>query len=332
MPTVPRMKSHGPRIRIRFRSMTEAYVVDAIRTPMGAYRGALSGVRPDDLAAHVIRAVVERTGVDPERIADVYFGAANQSGEDNRDVARMAALLAGLPAERSRRHRQPPLRLRPGGDQRRRPRGQARRGRLLPGRRGRVDEPGALGGGEARARPAPRPADDARHDPGLAHDQPADGRARGLDRVDGRDRRERRRALRDQPRGPGRLRPAQPPARGRRRRGRALRRGDRPDRGAEGPRDRHRRRRRGPAPRRLAGEARRAAPGLPRGRHRHRRQRLDPQRRRRLPADRLRGGGAESSAPSRWPASSPSASPASTPPTWGSARSRRSPAPSPPPA
>jgi 3-oxoadipyl-CoA thiolase len=77
--------------------MPEAYVVDAIRTPMGSYRGALSGVRPDDLAAHTIRAVVERTGVDPERVVDVYFGAANQSGEDNRDVARMAALLAGLP-------------------------------------------------------------------------------------------------------------------------------------------------------------------------------------------------------------------------------------------
>jgi 3-oxoadipyl-CoA thiolase len=64
---------------------------------MGSYRGALSGVRPDDLAAHTIAAVAVRTGVDPEQIADVYFGAANQSGEDNRDVARMAALLAGLP-------------------------------------------------------------------------------------------------------------------------------------------------------------------------------------------------------------------------------------------
>jgi len=71
--------------------------VDAVRTPMGGYRGALSGVRPDDLAARTIGAVVERTGVDPERIVDVYFGAANQAGEDNRDVARMAALLAGLP-------------------------------------------------------------------------------------------------------------------------------------------------------------------------------------------------------------------------------------------
>jgi len=77
--------------------MADAYVIDAARTPMGAYRGALSGVRPDDLAAHAIGALVERSGVDPERIADVYLGAANQSGEDNRDVARMAALLAGLP-------------------------------------------------------------------------------------------------------------------------------------------------------------------------------------------------------------------------------------------
>ncbi len=77
--------------------MPDAYIVDAIRTPMGSYRGALSGVRPDDLAAHVVRAVVDRTGVDPAEIVDVYFGAANQSGEDNRDVARMAVLLAGLP-------------------------------------------------------------------------------------------------------------------------------------------------------------------------------------------------------------------------------------------
>jgi 3-oxoadipyl-CoA thiolase len=77
--------------------MPEAYIVEALRTPMGAYRGALSTVRPDDLAAQVIGAAVDRSGVDPEKVVDVYFGAANQSGEDNRDVARMAALLAGLP-------------------------------------------------------------------------------------------------------------------------------------------------------------------------------------------------------------------------------------------
>jgi 3-oxoadipyl-CoA thiolase len=66
---------------------------------MGGYRGGLSRIRPDDLAAHVISAAVERTGLDPERIDDVYMGAANQSGEDNRDVARMGALLAGLPVD-----------------------------------------------------------------------------------------------------------------------------------------------------------------------------------------------------------------------------------------
>jgi len=77
--------------------MPDAFIVEALRTPMGGYRGALSGVRPDDLAAHVIGATVERSGVDPTEIVDVYFGAANQSGEDNRDVARMASLLAGLP-------------------------------------------------------------------------------------------------------------------------------------------------------------------------------------------------------------------------------------------
>jgi acetyl-CoA C-acetyltransferase len=77
----------------------EAVIIDALRTPMGGYRGALSSVRPDDLAAHVISAAVERNGIDPARIDDVYMGAANQSGEDNRDVARMAALLAGLPVD-----------------------------------------------------------------------------------------------------------------------------------------------------------------------------------------------------------------------------------------
>jgi 3-oxoadipyl-CoA thiolase len=74
-------------------------VVDALRTPFGRYGGALAGVRPDDMAAHVIRALVDRTGIDPATIDDVIFGAANQAGEDNRNVGRMAALLAGLPVE-----------------------------------------------------------------------------------------------------------------------------------------------------------------------------------------------------------------------------------------
>jgi 3-oxoadipyl-CoA thiolase len=74
-------------------------VVDGLRTPFGRYGGALRDVRPDDLAAHVIRALVDRTGVDPSTIDDVVLGAANQSGEDNRNVGRMAALLAGLPVD-----------------------------------------------------------------------------------------------------------------------------------------------------------------------------------------------------------------------------------------
>jgi len=76
-----------------------AAIVSAVRTPFGRYGGALSSIRPDDLAAHVIRIAVERAGIDPTTIDDVYLGAANQAGEDNRNVARMAALLAGLPIE-----------------------------------------------------------------------------------------------------------------------------------------------------------------------------------------------------------------------------------------
>lgn len=78
--------------------MTEAYVVDAIRTPVGKYGGALSTVRPDDLLAHLIRSILGRnSALDPALIEDIIAGAANQAGEDNRNVARMAALLAGLP-------------------------------------------------------------------------------------------------------------------------------------------------------------------------------------------------------------------------------------------
>ena len=77
--------------------MRRAAIVAAVRTPVGRYGGALAAVRPDDLAALVIREVVVHSGIDPAVIDDVYFGAANQAGEDNRDVARMAALLAGLP-------------------------------------------------------------------------------------------------------------------------------------------------------------------------------------------------------------------------------------------
>src|SRR5437762_12275729 len=78
--------------------MKPVYVIDAIRTPVGRYGGALSSIRPDDLLAHVIRKLVERnSSIDVNAIEDVIAGDANQAGEDNRNVARMAALLAGLP-------------------------------------------------------------------------------------------------------------------------------------------------------------------------------------------------------------------------------------------
>src|SRR2546428_7175967 len=80
-------------------SMEKAVIVDALRTPIGRYGGALKDVRPDDLAALVVREAVHRNQLDPASIEDVYFGDANQAGEDNRNVARMAVLLAGLPVE-----------------------------------------------------------------------------------------------------------------------------------------------------------------------------------------------------------------------------------------
>jgi 3-oxoadipyl-CoA thiolase len=77
----------------------EAYVIDAVRTPIGRYGGALANARPDDLAAHVVRAVVDRNDLPEDSIEEVFMGCTNQAGEDNRNVARMASLLAGLPVE-----------------------------------------------------------------------------------------------------------------------------------------------------------------------------------------------------------------------------------------
>ena len=81
------------------RTLRDAWIVEAVRTPIGRYGGALAAVRPDDLAALVLRAIVDRAGVDAALIEDVILGCANQAGEDNRDVARMAVLLAGFPVE-----------------------------------------------------------------------------------------------------------------------------------------------------------------------------------------------------------------------------------------
>ena len=79
--------------------MPEVVIVDAVRTPIGALGGALAQVRPDDLGAIVLKALIERTGLDPAQIEEVYMGCANQAGEDNRNVARMSALLAGFPVD-----------------------------------------------------------------------------------------------------------------------------------------------------------------------------------------------------------------------------------------
>ena len=81
------------------RPLRDPWIVAAVRTPIGRYGGALAAVRPDDLAAAVLRAVVDRAGLDPALVEDVILGCANQAGEDNRDVARMAVLLAGFPVE-----------------------------------------------------------------------------------------------------------------------------------------------------------------------------------------------------------------------------------------
>ena len=79
--------------------MTEVVIIDGVRSPIGRFGGALSSVRPDDLLAHTYSALAERTGIEPAELEDVYAGCGNQAGEDNRDVARMATLLAGFPKE-----------------------------------------------------------------------------------------------------------------------------------------------------------------------------------------------------------------------------------------
>ena len=146
--------------------MREAWIVEAVRTPVGRYGGALAQVRSDDLAASAIRAVVDRSGIDPALIEDVILGCANQAGEDNRDVARMALLLAGLPVEVGGLDGQPAVRQRSPGGELRRPRDRGRRRRRVHRRRRRVDDAGAVRHGEARRGLGPRRAAAVRHDLG----------------------------------------------------------------------------------------------------------------------------------------------------------------------
>ena len=93
----------------------EVVIIDGVRTPIGRYGGALASIRPDDLLAHTLVGLIKRTGVDPSLLDDVYAGCGNQAGEDNRDVARMAVLLAGFPVEVPGCHGQSQLRIRSGG-------------------------------------------------------------------------------------------------------------------------------------------------------------------------------------------------------------------------
>ena len=128
----------------------EVLVLDALRTPVGRVGGALAWVRPDDLAAHALRALLARhPELDPARIDEVYLGDANGAGEDNRNVARMAVLLAGLPVNVLWSHGQPPVWFGYGGDHPGKPRDRRRRCLGLRGRRGGIDESGALGHAQA---------------------------------------------------------------------------------------------------------------------------------------------------------------------------------------
>ena len=210
------------------RPLREAWIVEAVRTPIGRYGGALASVRPDDLAAAVLRALVDRAGLDPALVEDVILGCANQAGEDNRNVARMALLLAGFPVEVGG---QTVNRLCGSGLQAinsRGPRDRGRRRRRVHRRRRRIDDPRAVRPAQGRVGIRPRTARHGRYDPRLAVRQPAPRRA-PLPVLDGRDRGERRRAVGRQPRAPGCVRAREPAARRRRHRGRPVRRSDRAD-------------------------------------------------------------------------------------------------------
>ena len=157
--------------------MTEAFICDFTRTPIGRYGGAVKDVRADDLAAHPIRVLKERNaGVDWEAVDDVFYGCANQAGEDNRNVARMAA-AAGGPADGHAGHDdQPPVRLGPGRRGHGGARHSRRRRRLHDRRRRREHDPRALRDGQGR-RGLFAPRRDLRHHHRLAVRQSADAGA-----------------------------------------------------------------------------------------------------------------------------------------------------------
>ncbi len=157
--------------------MQQAYLYDAIRTPFGKIGGSLSAHRPDDLAAHVVRELVARAPqLDPERIDESIFGNANGAGEENRNVARMATLLAGLPTSHPRHHHEPPLRFLAGCRHRRLPPGQHRGRGAGAGRRRRIHEPRPVGAAQDRPPLPDGQPGTGKHHPGLAPGQPGHAR------------------------------------------------------------------------------------------------------------------------------------------------------------
>ena len=271
--------------------MPEAYICDAVRTPIGRYAGGLSAVRTDDLAATPIVELMKRNpSVDWGGVDDVMYGCTNQAGEDNRNVARMAGLLAGLPPEVAGGDVQPPVRLRDGRGRERRPRDQGGGGGADRRGGGREHVPRPLRD-EQGSRPVRPGGRDARQHDRVALREPADeGAVRG--RVDGVDGGERGGPVPDLPGRPGPVRPAKPAEDRRGRRERAVPGGDRPGRSPEekGGGCRGRGRRASAAGHHAGGprppEADRAA-----RRDGDRRKRLGGERRRVRAPDRFGGGG-----------------------------------------
>ena len=271
--------------------MTDAYILDAVRTPVGRFGGAFASVRPDDLAATVVRAIVERTGIDPAARGrrDLRVRQPGGRGQPQRGAD-------GAPARRPSRHRrradgEPALRIGAGGRAQRHARHPRRRGRdVHRGRRGEHDTR-AVGDAQAGGRLRPRRAADGGLAPRLALRQPED--AAGVDRLPGRDGGDRGRGVRRQPRGPGRVRVRQPAARGEGHRRGPLRGRDRPRGGAaaQGPAE-GRGHGRAPARGHHAGVADGAQGRLPQAeRHGDGRQLVGAERRRVRAAGGLRRGG-----------------------------------------
>ena len=270
--------------------MTEAFICDAIRTPVGRYNGGLAAMRVDDLAAHPIKALMQRNAnVDWGAVDDVIYGCVNQAGEDNRNVARMAGLLAGLPVEVAGAtvNRLCGSGLEAAGHAARAVKLGEADMMIAGGVEGMTRSPYVMGKPEG---PFDR-IDEARgHGAGLALRQSAhEGGLRR--RPDGPDRRERRRRAPDQPHRPGRLRLSQPAPLQGGAGSRLLRQGDRQGLRQEGQDRDHRRQGRASARRHHDGDPVQAAGGVPRGRLGDGGQLVGHQRRRLRHDHRLRGGG-----------------------------------------